>query len=228
MTESSLPNAVLWDWDGTLADGWPAIGAGLNAAFSAFGMPEWSPEEVKARVRHSLRDSFPALFGPDWPRARDLFYAGVRARHLDVLRPMPGARAALDALAASGVPTAVVSNKSGPLLRAEADALGWTPRFRALVGAGDARADKPDRAPLRVALAACGAPASPRIWYIGDTALDVAAARAAGLRAVLVLGGAGDAADGVGADEAVADLDALASDVLRRSKSALDRGRRMG
>lgn len=205
------PRAVVWDWDDTLVDGWSAITAGLNAAFSAFDMPEWTIAETRERVRRSLRDSFPDMFGAGWERARDIFYREVRARHLKVLRAVPGAGAMLRE-AALGGPMAVVSNKQGPLLRAESDALGWTPLFRALVGAGDARGDKPDPAPLLVALAACGVRAGPDVWYVGDTALDMEAARRVGCRAVLI----GDAshdlgAEAAGADSAFADADALAA-----------------
>ena len=184
------PAAILWDWDNTLVDGWAAIAAGLNAAFTAFGLPLWTLEEVRARVRRSLRESFPEIFGAEWERARDIFYAEVRARHLAVLAPMPGAAAALRAVAAAGLPQGVVSNKQGPLLRAEAAHLGWAGLFRALVGAGDATADKPDPAPFRLVLDACGVKAGPEVWYVGDTALDMQAARMAGCTAVL-LGDAG-------------------------------------
>ena len=187
MTPAALPrpSAIVWDWDNTLVDGWAAIAAGLNAAFAAFGLPPWSVEEVRARVRRSLRESFPEVFSADWERARDIFYAEVRARHLGVLSPMPGAAEALRAGAAL-TPMAVNSNKQGPLLRAEAAHLGWAGMFRGLVGAGDAEADKPDPAPMRLALAACGVPAGPAVWYVGDTALDMQAARAVGCAAVLV------------------------------------------
>ncbi|MFC7551967.1 hypothetical protein ACFQU7_06290 [Pseudoroseomonas wenyumeiae] len=40
-----------------------------------------------ARARLSLRESFPALFGAEWEKARDLFYAEVRARHLEFITP---------------------------------------------------------------------------------------------------------------------------------------------
>ena len=185
---SSLPHpvAILWDWDNTLVDGWAAIEAGLNAAFRHFGKPEWSREKVLRNVRRALRESFPDLFGLDhWEEARDIFYAEVRACHLRVLTPMPGAAEAIAAAAALG-PQGVVSNKQGPLLRAEAAHLGWAPRFGALVGAGDAARDKPDPAPLRMALASIGGRPGPDVWYVGDTALDMQAARAAGCSAVLL------------------------------------------
>ena len=203
MSPSDLPRptAIVWDWDNTLVDGWAAIAAGLNAAFDAFAMPHWTTGEVKARVRRSLRESFPEMFGDDWRRARDVFYAEVRARHLGVLSAMPGAA---DALRAGGViaPMAVNSNKQGPILRAEAAHLGWAPHFRALVGAGDADADKPDPAPMRLALAGCGVEAGPAVWYVGDTALDMQAARAAGCVAVLI----GDAAHDGGVADAMPDF----------------------
>ncbi len=185
----SAPTAILWDWDNTLVDGWAAIQAGLNAAFRAFDLPEWDRETVLARVRKSLPESFPPMFGAEWERARDIFYAEVRGCHLEVLSPMPGAAAAI-AAAGALAPQAVVSNKQGALLRAEAAHLGWAARFGALVGAGDASADKPSPAPLLMALDRLGVPASAQVWYVGDTALDMQAARAAGCRAVLL----GDAA----------------------------------
>jgi phosphoglycolate phosphatase len=195
------PVAIIWDWDNTLVDGWAAIAAGLNAAFREFGLPEWTLEEVRARVRRSLRESFPELFGNDWEAAREVFYREVRARHLAVLRPMPGAEQALRAAAAIA-PLAVNSNKQGALLRAEAEALGWAPLFRSLVGAGDAVADKPHPAPMEMALAACGVSAGPEVWYIGDTALDMQAARNAGCKAVLL----GDAAHDGGLANAMPDM----------------------
>jgi phosphoglycolate phosphatase len=194
------PAAIVWDWDNTLVDGWAAILAGLNAAFAAYGLPAWTLAEVHAKVRRSLRESFPEYFGADWEAARDIFYREVRARHLAVLTPMQGAAEALHAAARLG-PMAVNSNKQGPLLRAEAEHLGWAPLFRALVGAGDAVADKPDPAPMLMALAACGVPAGPAVWYIGDTALDMQAARNAGCAAVLL----GDAAHDGGVAHAAPD-----------------------
>jgi phosphoglycolate phosphatase len=206
---NTAPRAILFDWDNTLVDGWAAIEAGLNAAFREFGLPLWNRTQVLANVRRALRESFPELFGADWERARDIFYAEVRACHLQVLTPMPGAATALEA-GAGRLPMGVVSNKQGPLLRAEALHLGWDRHFGPLIGAGDAAADKPSPAPILMALDAIGLSPAPDIWYVGDTALDMQAARAAGLRAVLM----GDAAhDGgiasVGADQIFTDCHEL-------------------
>ncbi len=201
MTRSAAPPTVLlYDWDNTLVDGWAAITAALNAVFVDFGMPSWTAEDTRTRARLSLRESFPPMFGANWEHARDLFYASFRDQHLDHLRPMHGVAEALAAGAAW--PQGVVSNKAGQYLRAEVAHLGWAGHFRAVVGAGDAAADKPDPAPIRLALQQLGYHADASVWYLGDTALDMQTARAAGVTAVLI----GDAGHDLGIAQAAPDL----------------------
>jgi phosphoglycolate phosphatase len=212
----TAPRAILFDWDNTLVDGWAAIEAGLNAAFAAFGKPAWTRAQVLANVRLSLRESFPRHFGADWERARDIFQRVVTETHLEVVRPLPGTAELL--AAAAPRPLGVVSNKQGPLLRREAAHLGLDAHFRALVGAGDARADKPDAAPLLLALAALGQDAGAEVWYVGDTAVDMQAARAAGCTAVLL----GDAAHDGGVAACAPDLVFADGAALARHLAALD------
>ena len=184
--ESDLeaPRAILWDWDNTLVDGWRAITAASNVAFAAFGLPTWTETETRARAVGSIRDTFPKLFGPDWERARALFFEAFDSLHLDWLRSMPGAEAAL--VVAAAWPQGIVSNKTGHYLRREVAHLRWESRFGALVGAGDASADKPHPAPIWHALTMIGMRPDPTIWYVGDTGSDMRAARAAGCTAVLL------------------------------------------
>ena len=196
----TAPTVLLYDWDNTLADGWAAITAALNATFREFSMPAWSEADAKARVRVALRDSFTLMFGDRWEHARDVFYAAFAAQHLDHVRPMPGV---IEALAAgTRWPQGVVSNKAGRYLRAEVAHLGWAAHFGAVVGAGDADADKPDPAPIHLALRQLGHTAGRSVWYLGDTALDMQTARAAGVTAVLI----GDAAHDGGIAHAAPDI----------------------
>ena len=172
---------VLFDWDGTLVDNWPVIHEALDATRESFGLPSWTFAETMRHVSRSGRESFPKMFGADWRRASAMFYEAFEARHLDALTLLPGAGSCLDRLEAAGFPVAVVSNKNGTYLRREADRLGWTARFRALVGAGDACRDKPDAAPVRMALGG-----RPGHWLVGDSDTDIRAARKAGLRSAVV------------------------------------------
>jgi phosphoglycolate phosphatase len=209
------PAALLYDWDNTLVDAWAGVTEALNVTFSAFGMPRWTEAETKQRVRLSLGASFQAAFGAEWQRARSIFLAAMQEGHLCHLRPMPGATAALDA--GRGWPQGVVSNKDGDFLRAEVAHLGWTARFGAVVGAGDAAADKPDPAPILLALGRLGIRPGPAVWYMGDTAIDMQAARAAGVTAVLI----GDASHDGGVAQAAPDLHFPSADALAARLHAL-------
>ncbi|WP_114391641.1 HAD family hydrolase [Oleisolibacter albus] len=182
----SPPAAILFDWDNTLVTNWRCVCASINAALEAFGLPTWTLEESYARARHSLRDSFPILFGEDWHRARDIFYAHFRAHHLEYLEPLPGAAEMLAGLREQGIYLAVVSNKNGPFLRAEAAHLGWDCFFGALVGATDAPVDKPAVAPVHQALAPGGVAAGGDVWFIGDADVDMECAHRAGCVPILV------------------------------------------
>jgi phosphoglycolate phosphatase len=180
------PEAVLFDWDGTLVDNWPVIHAALNATLASHGMAPWSMAETYARISGSQRDSFPIIFGANWQAARDQFYAEFERRHLSEIRVLPGAEDLLAATQAAGFYLAVVSNKQGKYLRLEAEHLGWAHYFRQIVGAGDAHEDKPSAAPIHLALDGSAISAGQAVWLIGDSVTDVRCARAAGCRAVIV------------------------------------------
>jgi histidinol-phosphate phosphatase family protein len=117
----------------------------------------------------------------------------------DRVRPVAGAREALDRVRAAGVPIGVVTNQSGIgrglLTRGQVDAVNR--RIEELLGpigawaicphapeAGcDCRTPRPGL--IRAAARALGTTAA-RCVVIGDIGADVEAARAAGARAILV------------------------------------------
>lgn len=184
------PKAILFDWDNTLVDAWPAINRAMNAAFEAFGLETWTLEETRARVRLSLRDSFPGMFGDDWKKARKIFYRTYAAVHLETLKPLAGTEPVLEWLAGEGLWLGVVSNKAGKYLREEAEALGWTRYFGRIVGATDAAKDKPAAAPVALALKGSGVAPGRAVWFVGDGAIDVQCAVNSGLTPVLLGGDA--------------------------------------
>jgi phosphoglycolate phosphatase len=192
MTSPARPRAVLFDWDNTLIDSWETIHEALVIAFRAMGHEPWTMAETKERVRLSLRDHFPRLFGDRWESARDLYLEAFTRIHLERLKPMAGAAELLAELAAEGFYLGVVSNKTGRILRREAEHLGWTGHFKRLVGAGDAARDKPQAEPVLLALDGTGIDCA-ETWYVGDTGLDMECAANAGCVGVLL--GARDPAD---------------------------------
>ena len=188
----SRPDAVLFDWDNTLVDNWASIHDALNVTLVAMGHEPWTKAEVKARVRASARDSFPAMFGDRWEEAATIFYDRFETAHIDTLETLPGADALVRGLGTGPIYIGVVSNKRGDLLRKEAAALGWTNLFGRIVGANDAQVDKPAPDPIFLALRDSGVQAGRNVWYVGDAVIDLECANNAGCVAVLIGGGHGE------------------------------------
>lgn len=180
------PRAIVFDWDNTLVETWPAIHAALVRTFEQFGLEPWTFEQTKARVRKSMRESFPPLFGERWEEAGEFFKASFRAIHLDMLKPAAGAAEMLADLRESGVYLGVVSNKHGDVLREEAAHLGWQGFFGRIIGAFDAERDKPAADPVRLALDGAGVACGPDVWFAGDTDVDLECALTAGCVPVLI------------------------------------------
>lgn len=180
------PRAIIFDWDNTLVDSWGTIHDALNFLMEAMAQPLWTIEQTRERVRLSLRESFPRIFGERWEEAQKIYLDRFRAIHLERLAPLPGRADMLRELAGAGHYLAVVSNKTGAVLRNEADHLGWSPLFGAIVGAGDAHTDKPHCAPVDLALRPSGIAPGADVWFVGDTAVDMECALAAGCIPVLL------------------------------------------
>lgn len=179
------PKAILFDWDNTLVDTWPVIHQALHETFIAMGHTPWTLEEVKERVKHSARDAFPPLFGDQWQRAADIYRDAYRSRNLQHLQPLPQADAVLRWFQQQNIPMGIVSNKVGDTLRRESAHLGWDRYFEALIGATDTAHDKPHPAPVQKALELMGLEASPDIWFMGDSTVDIEVAHRTGLTPIL-------------------------------------------
>lgn len=182
----SPPKAILFDWDNTLVDSWVIIHEAMNTTLSHFDMDTWSLDDTRGRVRKSMRDSFPALFGERWQDAAEVFYARYREIHVERLSPLPHSEAMLDALRGRGIFMAVVSNKMGEYLRLEANHLGWERYLSNLVGANDATNDKPAIDPVHLALEDSQVPPGPEVWFVGDADIDLECATNAGCTPILV------------------------------------------
>jgi phosphoglycolate phosphatase len=180
------PQAIIFDWDNTLIDSWYAILDAQNYTLTTFGLEPWTLEETRERVRGSMRDSFPALFGARWREAGEVFYRRFTERHMQALQPLPGAAALLEELHGSGIYLAIVSNKKGDYLRKEAAHLGWDRFFGRIVGAFDAPRDKPAVDPVHLALDGSGIPPGNSVWFAGDADIDLECALNAGCIPVLL------------------------------------------
>ena len=183
---------IILDLDGTLVDTAPDLVRALNAVVEADGYPATPIEDVRAMVgrgsRALLRRAYArcgtALPEPLMDARQAAFLAIYEAGIADHSRPFPGVEAALDAFMAAGAICVIATNKPQHLTERLIDTLGWRRRFARLVGADAASRKKPHAAHLIEA--AGGRDAISRAVMIGDSATDVAAARAAGTPVALM------------------------------------------
>lgn len=187
MAEPVKPRVILFDWDKTLVDNWDVIVTALNAAFSAMDKPTMTADEAALKIRKSARETFPEIFGDRSDEALEIFYDSFASNHCNALKPLNGVHDMLSALSRMGMKTGVVSNKSADYLRKEISHLGWDDFFDAVVGAGEAASDKPDPAPIMLALERGSMGQGGRdVWYVGDNEMDMICAHNAGLFPVLI------------------------------------------
>jgi len=179
------PRAIIFDWDNTLVDTWPVIHEALNRTYADMGKPLWTFDQTRERVKKSMRDSFPEIFGENWEQAAILYQGYYRSSHLEALKPLEGAKDVLEAVRSLGLFCAVVSNKKGPVLREEVEHIGWKSYFSTIIGADDAARDKPHADPVHLAFAQTHIKPAPDVWFVGDSEVDIACAEATGCTALL-------------------------------------------
>jgi phosphoglycolate phosphatase len=186
------PQAIFFDWDGTLVDSLPALTSYYNHVLSEFGMPLMTEEEARKKIRLSAREIFPIIFGDKAERAFECYYSIVEKTHLQRLKPFPDSEKILRHLAGLNLPMGVVSNKRHGFLLDEIKHLGWDSWLTSNIGAGVAAKDKPAPDALTMAVQQSGIEqATMSIWYVGDTEVDMQAAHSAGIQGIFIEHGMG-------------------------------------
>jgi phosphoglycolate phosphatase len=186
--------AIAFDLDGTLVDTAPDIAAAANAMLVRLGYPPLPTAHVVALIGRGIdrlvSDALASSTGrpaedATLSRATALFRDCYGERLFVQSRVYPGVVDALDGLATRGVRTCCVTNKASAFSLRLLDAAGLSTRLLFTLGA-----DRPeDRKPApKLLLAACQrlAVTPGELLYVGDSRIDVDAARAAGCAVALV------------------------------------------
>jgi phosphoglycolate phosphatase len=200
--------AVLFDFDGTLGDSYPAIAASVNHVRRLHGLAPLPVDEVRRHVGRGAEYLLEHTV-PGGNAAEDV--AAYRAHHPSVLhsgtRLMPGAAEALRALHERGLRLGVCSNKPVDFARDLLGFLGVAAYVDVVLGPEDVARPKPAPDMLQAALQRLGVDKDEAL-YVGDMTVDVQAARAAGMRVWIVPTGSDEpqAVARAGPDRVLADL----------------------
>jgi len=202
--------ALIFDLDGTLVDTAPDLLGALNAVLVAEGRRRADLADLRHLVGFGARRMLGEAFRmtgdeaiPDrLPGLIDAFIAHYRTHIAAQSKPFPGVEQTLAALKAEGAKLGVLTNKPQELTDLLLPEVGLAEFFGAIHGAGRYSYSKPDARVFHHVVEELGhGPA----LMIGDSATDVATARAAGVPVILVsYGYTPEPAHTLGAD-AVAD-----------------------
>lgn len=212
MLHSKL-KAVLFDFDGTLADSYPAIAASVNHVRSLHALPPLDVKEVKRWVGRGAG----YLLARTVP-AGDLEAncAAYREHHPSVIhsgtRLLAGAAEILHLMHEGGLRLGLCSNKPVAFSRDLVDYLKIAPLLEVVLGPEDVARPKPAPDMLLAALQRLGVRAAEAL-YIGDMSVDVETARGAGVTAWVVATGSEerDALEAARPDQLFSNLKELAA-----------------
>ena len=188
----STIRAVLFDFDGTLADSYQAITASVNHVRAGHGLPPLEEEDVRPHVGRGM----PYLLEHTVPGVdQDKDQVIYREHHPKVMltgtRLLPGAREALSAIHGSGRRIGVCSNKPRAFTKELLEYLEIGQYVAAAFGPEDVARPKPAPDMLRAALAWLRVPADQAL-YIVDMVVDIETACAAGVTVWVMPSGSDD------------------------------------
>lgn len=190
--------AILFDFDGTLADTLDDIAASMNHALAAAGLPTHPRHAYRELVGEGVERLVERALPPDRLETKSAVLSELRdhytAHMTDRTAPYPGVPGLLDGIAERGLPAAVLSNKPQAATRHLVERLfgRWT--FEAVVGPAPGVPHKPD--PGGALQIARRVGIEPGRWlYLGDTRTDMETATAAGMVPVGALWGFRDRAE---------------------------------
>ncbi len=200
MTPPQALRLALIDFDGTLCDTHDAVLHVIALTFRSFGREPAPADAVDAAIRSGVvvSELFNRLLGHEpgaapgqqWAlRYREIYDSGEGLARTALF---PGVREGLDALLAAGWRCGVVSNKGVVALHAALARFGIEDRFAFVVGNAAGLRRKPDPELYRETVLPLAGAAPRRCLMIGDTATDLAFARAIGAEGCWAEYGFGD------------------------------------
>lgn len=183
-----IPDAVFFDWDGTLVDSYGFLNDAHGFVLDKLGFPPFREGEYREYFGMPREILYPKIYKDKGEEAKAIF-EGYVLENSHKIKPLDGADHLLAILKELGISMGVVSNKKSGFIQKEIEHLGWGDYFSAIIGAGQAEKDKPSGAPLLLALQQSGIDRDGDvIWYVGDTENDLACAAEAGCHAIFIRG----------------------------------------
>ncbi|WP_428944857.1 phosphoglycolate phosphatase [Pantoea sp. FN060301] len=180
--------ALAFDLDGTLIDSAPGLTSAVDATLTALGLPTAGVERVSTWIGNGADILIErALIWASGQQPDSAMLADARVlldtHYATTIKSgsklFPQVKEGLAALAATGLPMAIVTNKPTPFVAPLLASMGIADYFSLIIGGDDVVAKKPHPAPLFLVMGKFGVLPS-ELVFVGDSRNDILAAQAAG------------------------------------------------
>lgn len=180
---------ILFDLDGTIIDSTEAILESFRVVFETFDEDIPSDEAIKNEIGHTLENMFRTL-GVEEAKVDEHVMAykmHYRTIHCEKTVLIEGAREAVEE-ASKFATLGVVTTKTGQYSTELLEHMNLMHYFDVLIGREDVEHPKPHKEPILKALTKLEHDKS-TTWMIGDTCMDIDAAKNAEINAIAVTSG---------------------------------------
>jgi pyrophosphatase PpaX len=185
-----MPQAVLFDFDGTLADTTEMILQCYRHTMCTH-LGDCPPDERWLEGFGTPLETQIALFArdPDEVAAMlETYKSHQRSLMETMLTPFPGAAEAVAELDRRGVRLAIVTSRLRRATLRGLELCGLMDHFEVVITPEDVTNPKPDPEPVKLALERLGVDPA-RTWFVGDSPHDVVAGQGAGVKTAAALWG---------------------------------------
>jgi len=192
-TDARAYDLILFDLDGTLIETAPEIADAVNDTLLQFGYAPASQQQITDWIGHGTRELLIQALAQATHASAEAVRGSAQFATLEAAfgehymrrcgsrsQLYPQVRATLTALRAAGVRLALVTNKEARYTQAVLDAHQLDAAFDRVVCGDTLAVKKPDPAGIESCLQQFGV-APERALFVGDSSIDVATARNAGI-----------------------------------------------
>ena len=182
--------AVIFDFDGTLADTLESIKHGINIAMDKFGYPHSTRDDVQAHINHGARNliklSIPEELQNDDAKVDEayaVYHEAYKGVYLEVEELYDGMKDVVETLYKNGIKMSVLSNKQDPMVVGLCEKLLKREAFTEFRGQRVGAPTKPDpTVPLEICALMGIEPCECAL--VGDSDVDMITAKNAGFTAI--------------------------------------------
>lgn len=182
------PKAIIFDWDGTLADTRGAVVNSMNYVLNKYNLEDWDTVKTKYRdTSKSLKENFFNFFKENSKQAYEEYLSFYKEKAFSSVKSIPYAKELLEFLQSQKIKTYIISNKEKSLLLNEVNKCFPSTQFECIFANGDTLHNKPNPEPVLKILKNRDYEITPQtVWFIGDTKQDIDCAIASNCKAILI------------------------------------------